>query len=308
MTNPANLDTTCGSCHPGASEQFVRYPVHFDERQEASTGEVVGLWVKRIYWVLLIGVLGGMFVHNLIILAYYIRKKWREEEKDPGRRRFSRSEVLQHTLFVISFILLAFTGFMLAYPDTWWAQGMASIGFTEQYRRWVHRACAVVMVAVSLYHTWWILSSPYGRKEIVRIFPRLSDGRHVLQNMRYHLGKSEHPAAFPKFDYPAKAEYWALVWGTIVMALTGLMLWFPVVTSSFLPAWSVKVAEIIHLFEAWLATLAILIFHFFYVIFHPEVYPLSFAMLSGRMPRRQAEHHHPGWTEDQDAPEPKTAA
>jgi cytochrome b subunit of formate dehydrogenase len=60
----------------------------------------------------------------------------------------------------------------------------------------------------------------------------------------------------------------------------------------------VKVSEVIHLFEAWLATLAILIFHFFYVIAHPEVYPISLAMFHGRMPEEHAKHHHPRWSEE----------
>jgi len=305
--NPENLDRTCGKCHPGAKGQFARYPVHFDESLVTSTGEKVVVWVKRIYWVLLVGVLGGMFLHNLIIFLYYVRKKWRAEKKEPSRLRFSRSEVLQHSLFVMSFLLLAFTGFMLAYPNSWYSQILAHLGFTEELRRWVHRASAVVMVSVSLFHVGWVLSSSYGRKEIRRVAPRLRDAREMLQNLRYHLGSSDLPAAFGKFDYPAKAEYWALVWGTLVMALTGAMLWFPVFTSTFLPAWTVKVAQVIHLFEAWLATLAILIFHFFYVVFHPEVYPLSFAMWHGRMPRRLAEEHHPRWSEDEDAP-PKAPA
>ncbi len=301
---PANLEATCGACHPGAGSRFVRHPVHFDPSNPTTTGDIIVLWVKRIYWVLILAVLGGMFLHNLIILLYYVRKKWREEKAQGERVRFARSEVIQHSLFALSFIVLVFTGFMLAYPDQWWAQAMLNLGLTESIRRVIHRVSAVVMIAVSLYHIAWVAFTPYGRAEIRRIFPSLRDVREFIQNMRFHLGRSEQPAAFSKFDYPGKAEYWALVWGTAVMALTGLILWFPVLATSFLPSWIVKVSTVVHLFEAWLATLAILIFHFFYVIFHPEVYPLSFSMIRGTMPRKMAEHHHPAWTPDMDAPTP----
>ena len=301
---PANLETTCGQCHPGAGKEFAKHPVHFDVAGPIGTGDLVVLWVKRIYWVLILGVLGGMFLHNLIILIYYVRKRWREEKSAGVRIRFARSEIIQHSLFVLAFITLAFTGFMLAYPNEWWARAMMNLGLTEVVRRNIHRVSAVVMITVSLYHMAWAVFTPYGRSEIKRILPRLRDVRELIQNMRFHLGKSEQPAAFSKFDYPGKAEYWALVWGTVVMALTGLVLWFPVVSTSLMPSWIVNVATVVHLFEAWLATLAILIFHFFFVIFHPEVYPLSFAMLRGTMPSKMAAHHHPAWTPDMDAPAP----
>ena len=301
---PQNLEATCGKCHPGAGEKFVKQPVHLLESKTSAKATNITIWVKRVYWVLLIGVLGGMLLHNAVILFFYIRKNWRKQKGEENRRRFNRSEIWQHSLFLIAFVLLALSGFMLAYPDHWWARAMTALGVGETARRAIHRVSAVVMVAVSLYHIYWIAFTSYGRGELKRIAPRLRDARELLQNMRFHLGKSEQQAAFAKFDYPAKMEYWALVWGTVVMALTGAILWFPVVATSVFPSWIVDVATVIHLFEAWLATLAILIFHFFFVIFHPEVYPLSFAMLRGTMPSRLAEHHHPAWRKEDDAPAP----
>ncbi len=101
-------------------------------------------------------------------------------------------------------------------------------------------------------------------------------------------------------------EYWWVVWGTAIMGLTGIILWFPVWATSFLPFWAVKVSEVVHLFEAWLATLAILVFHFFYVFGHPDVYPFNTSMVNGRMTEKEAKHHHPAW-EKEDPPPVKSA-
>ncbi len=307
-----NLQATCGECHPGAGVQFATTPVHYvspTDLADADVGTAVVEWVKRIYWILLFGVLGGMAVHNLIIVGWYVRRNWRRDKASRLRRRFSTSQVIQHAMLVISFFVLVFSGFMLAYPDTWWSRAFVDMGITEEIRRWIHRVAAVVMIIASVIHAYWMLGTSYGRAELKRIAPGLRDVREVIQNMRFHLGQSEHHAAFAKYDYPAKAEYWALVWGTVVMALTGLMLWFPVIATSFLPGWSLKVAEVVHLFEAWLATLAILIFHFFYVFGHPEVYPLNFSMFHGGMREDLAEHHHPGWVEgDGPSPDPGRAS
>ncbi len=307
-----NLQETCGDCHPGASEQFAATPVHYVSPEDGSlagadTGTVVVEWVKRIYWILLFGVLGGMLLHNLVIVSWYIRRNWNKEKAQRMRRRFDGWQIAQHAMLVVSFAVLVVSGFMLAYPDTWWGRLMVDLGVSEEIRRWTHRWAAIVMIVASLIHVWWMLGTSYGRQELKRIAPSLRDVREVIQNMKYHLGTSDRPAAFAKYDYPAKAEYWALVWGTVIMAITGLMLWFPVFTTSFLPGWSLKVAEVIHLFEAWLATLAIVIFHFFYVFGHPEVYPLNFSMFHGGMREDHAKHHHPGWQEDEDS-EPATTS
>jgi cytochrome b subunit of formate dehydrogenase len=84
-----------------------------------------------------------------------------------------------------------------------------------------------------------------------------------------------------------------LIWGTAVMAITGLVLWFPEFFLSWLPSWTFEVSEIIHYLEAWLATLAIIIWHWFFVIFHPERYPMSLTWLDGKITEEEMKHHHP---------------
>jgi hypothetical protein len=76
------------------------------------------------------------------------------------------------------------------------------------------------------------------------------------------------------------------------MALTGFVLWFPETAVRIFPVWIVHVAETIHYYEAWLATLAIIVWHGFFVIFHPEVYPMSWTWLTGEMSSKMANKHH----------------
>jgi len=298
---PERLQETCGHCHPGVGVEFARTPVHYVEGADgADIGVTIVIWVKRIYWALLFGVLGGMVLHNIVIVSWYMRRKWREEKAAKMRRRFTPGQMIQHSMLVLSFFALVISGFMLAYPDTWWSRALVDAGLHEQARRYIHRTAAAVMITASLFHLWWLVGTTYGRAELQRIAPKMRDVREVMQNMRFHLGSSKQRAAFAKYDYPAKAEYWALVWGTVVMAMTGAVLLFPVFTTSFLPHWIIKVSEVIHLFEAWLATLAILIFHFFYVFGHPEIYPFNYAMFHGGMREEHAEHEHPGWAGEEE--------
>jgi len=96
-----------------------------------------------------------------------------------------------------------------------------------------------------------------------------------------------------RFNYGEKFEYWALVWGTFVMAATGLLVWFQVEFGAFMPRWIIDVALAIHFYEAILATLAIIVWHFYAVIFDPDVYPLNWAWLDGRMSVQHYEEEHP---------------
>jgi hypothetical protein len=49
----------------------------------------------------------------------------------------------------------------------------------------------------------------------------------------------------------------------------------------------------VHLYEAILATLAIVVWHFYGVIFDPDVYPMDTAWLTGRTVRKHADHNPP---------------
>ena|SRR5476649_1757618 len=83
------------------------------------------------------------------------------------------------------------------------------------------------------------------------------------------------------------------MWGTVVMALTGLMIWYSVAVATWIPRWWIDVATTVHYYEAILATLAILVWHFYHVIFDPDVYPMNWAWLDGKMSKEQFEEEHP---------------
>jgi formate dehydrogenase gamma subunit len=297
---PAMLEQTCGHCHPGASEEFTRHPVHFTPGGSRFDVVLIDV-VRKIYRALIIIVIGGMLLHNAVVLSFYVRRKLRVERSEPRLRRFSGAQIAQHAILLVTFFTLAVTGFALAYPDAWWSRWLLAVGLTEPVRRWIHRGAALVLMATGVYHVLWARLSAYGRAEIVRIAPRLGDFRDLIANMTFHLGASKRGTRMRKYGYPEKLEYWAVIWGTAIMALTGIVLWFPVIATKWMPYWIVKVSEIVHLYEAWLATLAVVVFHLFYVMGHPAAYPLSLSMFTGRMSRREAELRHPEWVAEVDA-------
>jgi len=159
-------------------------------------------------------------------------------------------------------------------------------------RGWIHRLAAVVMVVLSFYHIGYMAFTPRGRFLLKAFAPSRQDWADRKDNFRFLLGKRGSPPEFDHFSYMEKAEYWALVWGTVVMALTGFLLWFENSSLKIFPLWMMDVFTVIHLYEAWLATLAIFVWHFYYVIFNPEIYPLNQSMIDGKMSEPEMEREH----------------
>ena len=60
----------------------------------------------------------------------------------------------------------------------------------------------------------------------------------------------------------------------------------PVVLEYLSKVW-LDIATVVHYYEAILATLAIVIWHFYGVIFDPDVYPLKWTFVSGRAPEHE---------------------
>jgi formate dehydrogenase gamma subunit len=291
MINTNNLVATCGQCHPGANTMFVSGKIHEDISVTGNgrdLGGRISRWVRRIYLLLIFGVVGAMFVHNALLF----HKKVAAHLRASGRPvlRMSLSQRWQHAMLALSFITLAVTGFALKFPDS----GLARmLGSSEPVRRWIHRVAGVVLLLVGVWHLIYLLSSKDGRRLVRDLFPVKKDLADVWQAVRYLAGGSAEKPKIGRFGYAEKMEYWAVLWGTLIMGATGLMVWFKLDVTRFLPRWAVDVALTIHYYEAVLACLAIVVWHFYHVIFDPDVYPLNPACWDGRVSEEWQEHEHP---------------
>ena len=287
--NPANVKNTCRQCHADATQTFAESYTHHQATEE---GVVAMNIVDVFYFWLILLVIGGMILHNMIIYIHEVKKKREFLKGLPSVPRFTQSEVIQHLFLLTSFITLALTGFALRFPDSWWSHILNAVGIHETVRQVIHRVAAVIMVLTGIYHIIYLIITKRGRVVLGALLPRFKDISDAIQNVMYYLGLAKEPPAFDNFDYTEKAEYWALIWGTIVMATTGFFLWFPTAVGNWAPSWLIKVSELIHYYEAILASLAILVWHWFFVIFHPNQYPMSLTWIDGRMSLDEYKHHH----------------
>jgi cytochrome b subunit of formate dehydrogenase len=285
--NRAKLDATCGKCHKGATQKFTLTPVHLADGVHPDIGSKITHWVRIIYIFLILGVIGSMFLHNFII--WRSKAAARRHMQNPMMQRMSVNQRWQHLILLTSFIVLVLTGFALKFPDSWFAELLA---MGEHLRSIVHRVAGVVLIAAGFYHVFYLAIADEGRRLLRDLAPAPKDLTDVFQALRYHLGLGGTKPKFGRFTYGEKAEYWALVWGTALMGVTGVMMWAKVWVGNLLARWWVDVATTVHFYEAILATLAIIVWHFYQVFGDPDVYPMNWAWWDGKMPLEHYRHEH----------------
>lgn len=209
--------------------------------------------------------------------------------------RMSRNERIQHFFLLISFITLVISGFWLKFPEAWWVSWIVYIIGENAFeaRGIIHRVASVVLIAVCVYHLIYVSFNKRGRKLIKDFLPGKSDVTDFKESMAYLTGKKSVKPKFGRFSYIEKMEYWAVVWGTVIMGITGFVLWFKDFFFKYISNTGMDIATAIHYYEAILASLAILVWHFYFIFLNPDVYPMNKAWLSGFLTKEEMEKEHP---------------
>jgi predicted CXXCH cytochrome family protein len=297
--NDKNLSVTCGRCHPGANITADFKKVHLTYGKKESP---LLYWISKIYIIFIVVIISGMLIHNILD---FIRKRQEKKKhakeikelKDQGKfyLRMTINERVQHFIMLTSFIALVISGFALKYPDAWWVVPLRGLlgDWAFQTRSIAHRIFGILMIGISFYHFYYLAFTKRGRQILLDFLPTFQDLKDIFVNVKFLLGFSKQKPKFARFSYMEKAEYWALIWGVVVMSATGLMLFFNTVFLSIAPKIFLDAATLVHLYEAWLATLSIVVWHFYFVIFNPEVYPLNKALITGVLSEEEMMHEHP---------------
>ena len=209
-------------------------------------------------------------------------------EKQTQYPRFRTGARIEHIILLVSFSILALTGLPQRYSGSGIGDAMINaVGGIENIRI-IHRWAAIALAVGSFYHIFTGAYRFYVKRERMRIVPDLKDAKDLSDTVLHNLGiKPDHPK-MRKFNFGEKFEYWAVVWGTAIMGITGFMLLNPVATTSVLPGEFIPAALAAHGWEAVLAVSAIILWHFYNVLikqFNPS-------MWTGNLPQDQMEEEH----------------
>ncbi len=209
-----------------------------------------------------------------------------EREQYP---RFRLGARIEHFILMVTFTTLAVTGlpqmFSLGSPL---ARDIIALMGGIEFIRVIHRWAAFFLVIGSVYHIFTSAYRLFVKRERMQMVPEKKDLTDMVDYVGYNLGLREEHPRMAKFNFGEKFEYWAVVWGTLVMTITGFMLWNPIATTAILPGEAIPIALAAHGGEALLAVLAIIIWHMYNV----HIKHFNPSMFTGYLPSEQMEEEH----------------
>jgi len=206
--------------------------------------------------------------------------------------RFSKNVRIQHIGLMITFIIQIISGFPLSFPNTWWSKVLITLMGGWEMRTQIHHISGVVMVILGVYHVIFILQSRRGKnKKPLKMFPKDTDFKEFINYLKHIFGFGPEPK-YDRYNWKEKFEYWGVVWGTIIMGLTGLILMFPFTFMRYMPLAWIHLSSLVHFYEAVLASLVVLIWHFYNVHFHPEWF-MQKTWINGKISEEHMKGHHP---------------
>jgi cytochrome b subunit of formate dehydrogenase len=203
--------------------------------------------------------------------------------------RFSLWQRLEHLGLFITFTTLGVTGLAQKYAASPGGEAIIALLGGIETSRLIHRSAAVGLMIVSVAHIIGVLHRIIVRRTPLSMMPTLDDFKHLGQDILYYLGQRARKAFHGRFTYAEKVEYFAVVWGTLIMAITGFMMWNPIATARLFPGQAIPAAKAAHGGEALLAVLAIILWHFY----HVHLRHFNRSIFTGRLSRREMEAEHP---------------
>lgn len=312
--HPTRLADSCSTteCHPGAAKSLGQAGVHLDLPTIRGSAEFILAALFILLTIVTFGPSALLAILELLQLVvgreprrhHEVRALAEKVMADPrGRRKLKRVPLnfrVQHWLLAVLFVALAITGFPMKFADEPWSRTVVDSLGGLATTRLVHHWAGLALVVGLLLHTLQIaliviararrMNDDGQRQGVMRSFFALplnfdrEDGRKFLDLLAYLLFLRKERPMFGRFSIKEKFEYFGVFWGTVLLGVTGLLLWGEQVSSHFLSGRIFNLAIIAHTYEAFLAVIHVGVLHTVAVMLSPNVFPLSPAMLSGNTP------------------------
>ena len=206
-----------------------------------------------------------------------------------GYARFGLTDRLQHVIMLLSFTTLAVTGLVQKFALSPISVSIVRLWGGIENVRATHHVAATILMLVAIFHVVSIGYKAFVMRTRMTMLPGLQDIKDAWKALSFNLGLGKARPQMGRYSFEEKAEYWALVWGIVVMGLTGFMMWNPLATVKLLPGEFIPAAKAAHGAEAILAVLAIFVWHMYAV--HLKRFNKS--MWTGRLTEEEMLHEHP---------------
>lgn len=213
--------------------------------------------------------------------------------KDGYVRRFSTYRIVEHLLVAVIFALLLLTGLSQKFHSFALSQWVVIKFGGIDTIRWIHRMGGIMLSLLVLQHIIVAFIGVMFRKWPPFMIITKKDFTDAVDNLKYYFGLTDRPASCDKYDYKQKFEYWAVLTGMMLMASTGLILWFPLTVTNFFPGEFVPVAKALHSNHALLIFIVIAVWHIYNSIFSPDIFPLDTSIFTGYISKERMMQEHP---------------
>jgi cytochrome b subunit of formate dehydrogenase len=204
-------------------------------------------------------------------------------------QRFSLVDRAQHVLMLLSFTTLAITGlaqkFALSPVSLFIVRAWGGI----ENLRATHHVAAIILMLVAIVHIIELGYKAFVLGAGLSMLPGFQDVKDAWLALTYNLGFGKSRPQMGRYTFEEKAEYWALIWGIVIMGLTGFVMWNPLATIKLFPGDIIPAAKVAHGAEAILAVLAIIVWHMYAV--HLKRFNKS--MWTGMLTETEMLHEHP---------------
>lgn len=206
--------------------------------------------------------------------------------------RFSYWSRLQHATVILLFGVLLLTGMPQKWPgleaSQWIVDHLGGLGAA----RWLHRAAGVAFAGLLVSHLTVAIIGVTTRRTRPSMLLSRRDFSDAIDNLKYYAGILDTPPKFGRFDYRQKFEYWGLVFGGLIMVVTGFILFYPILISRVLPAELIPAAKVMHSYEALLALLIVIVWHLTGAHLAPESFPMDTSIFTGKIRKEKLRHEH----------------
>lgn len=218
--------------------------------------------------------------------------------------RFPLAYRLEHWTMVLSFTTLAVTGLVQKYALSAISIWIINLLGGVETLRVIHRVAATVLMVEVIYHAGLVGYNLIVQRSQAHLMLSGKDLKNALHTFLHNLGLRKERPPQGRYTFEEKFEYFAIIWGTLVMIATGFILWNPIATTAVLPGEFVPAAKAVHSGEALLAVLAIIVWH----MYHVHIRKFNKSMFTGRISEEDMREEHPLELEQLEREAPQNAA
>lgn len=205
-------------------------------------------------------------------------------------KRHSLLVRLNHWLVAISGVLLLFSGFgQMPMYKRYFVTAIPGLSWSGDFAitLYMHYAASVIFVAAVTFHMMY-----HAMMGEFSIMPKKGDIKDGIQGLKAMFGLAREPF-HEKFQAKQRLAYFFIGATSLVLISTGLIKSFKNIGNVVLNPYFLEVMAMLHTAAA--GFFLILFFVHVAILLMKNHRPLIGSMVTGKISKEYAEHHHPGW-------------